>query len=156
MLEARAINRYINSSPRKMRLVIDLIRGRSVPEAISILHFSPKHAAKVAEKVVRSAVSNLQNKDEAGRVDPESLYIKEAFVNGGPGMKRMLPAPMGRAYRIVKRSNHLTVVVAQKAERVKASAKAREREDQPKQAPHKQTQPKRDQPKQAQPKQEKE
>lgn len=132
MLEARAINRYINSSPRKMRLVIDLIRGRSVPEAISILHFSPKHAAKAAEKVVRSALSNLQNKDEAGRVDPESLYIKEAYVDGGPGMKRMLPAPMGRAYRIVKRSNHLTIVVAQKKVKVKAAVKLREEETQQK------------------------
>src|ERR1043166_7776898 len=122
MLEARAINRYINSSPREMRPVIDLIRGRSVPEALSILHFAAKSAAKVAEKVVRSAVSNLQNKDEAGRVDPESLYIKEVFVDGGPGMKRMLPAPMGRAYRIVKRSNHLTIVVAQRPQVVKKQA----------------------------------
>jgi large subunit ribosomal protein L22 len=128
MLEARAINRYINSSPRKMRLVIDLIRGRSVPEALSILHFTAKSAAKVAEKVVRSAVSNLQNKDEAGRVDPESLYIKEVFVDGGPGMKRMLPAPMGRAYRIVKRSNHLTIVVAQKKIKAKAAHKTRAKE----------------------------
>jgi large subunit ribosomal protein L22 len=133
MLEAKAINRYINSSPRKMRLVIDLIRGRSVNEAISILHFSPKHAARVAEKVVRSAVSNLQNKDEAGRVSPESLYIKTAFVDGGPGMKRMMPAPMGRAYRIVKRSNHLTIVVAQKPEKAKAPGKAHEKQVQPKQ-----------------------
>jgi len=133
MLEARAINRYINSSPRKMRLVIDLIRGRSVNEAISILHFSPKHAARVAEKVVRSAISNLQNKDEAGRVNPESLYIKTAYVDGGPGMKRMLPAPMGRAYRIVKRSNHLTIIVAQREEKAKAPAKPREKHVQQKQ-----------------------
>ena len=132
MLEAKAINRYINSSPRKMRLVIDLIRGRSVNEAISILHFSPKHAARVAEKVVRSAVSNLQNKDEAGRVNPESLYIKTAYVDGGPGMKRMLPAPMGRAYRIVKRSNHLTIVVAQKPEKSKPAAKLHEKQVQQK------------------------
>ena len=119
MLEARAINRYISSSPRKMRLIIDLIRGKSVPEALGILHFSPKHASRVAEKVLRSAVSNLQNKDEAGRVEADSLFVKEVFVNGGPGMKRMMPAPMGRAYRIVKRSNHLTVIVAQRAEKVK-------------------------------------
>jgi large subunit ribosomal protein L22 len=114
MLEARAINRYINSSPRKMRLVIDLIRGKDVPEAQNILHYLPKHPSKVAEKVLRSAVKNLQNKDEAGRVELDTLFVKEAFVNGGPSMKRMLPAPMGRAYRIVKRSNHLTIVVAQK------------------------------------------
>jgi len=99
-----------------MRLVIDLIRGKDVPEALSILHFSPKHASKVAEKVLRSAVSNLQNKDEAGRVGPETLFVKEVFVGPGPSLKRMLPAPMGRAYRMVKRSNHLTVVIAQRVE----------------------------------------
>lgn len=117
MLEARAINRYVNSSPRKMRLVIDLIRGKSVPEALAMLHFMPKHASKVAEKVVRSAVSNIQNKDDAGRINPDSLYIKTVYVNGGPSLKRVLPAPMGRAYRMVKRSNHLTVVVAQREEK---------------------------------------
>ncbi len=114
MLEARAINRYVNSSPRKMRLIIDLIRGKSVPDALSILHYSPKHASKVAEKVLRSAVSNLQNKDEAGRTEADTLFVKEAFVDGGPSLKRSLPAPMGRAYRMVKRSNHLTIIVAQK------------------------------------------
>lgn len=122
MLEARAINRYVNSSPRKMRLVIDLIRGVSVPEAISILHFSPKHASKVAEKVLRSAVSNIQNKDESGRVEIESLFVKEAFVDGGPSLKRMLPAPMGRAYPILKRSNHVTIIVAQRVQKVKKVA----------------------------------
>lgn len=127
MLEARAINRYIGSSPRKMRLIIDLIRGKSVPEAINILHFSPKHASRVAEKVLRSAVSNLQNKDEAGRTDTETLTVKEAFVNGGPSMKRMLPAPMGRAYRMLKRSNHLTIVVAQKVQRKKTVAKPKDK-----------------------------
>ena len=97
-----------------MRLVIDLIRGRGVEEALSILHFSPKHAAKTAEKVLRSAISNFQNKDEAGRVDTATLFVREAFVDGGPTMKRIRPAPMGRAFRIRKRSNHITVVVAQK------------------------------------------
>ena len=113
-MEARAINRYVGSSPRKMRLVIDLIRGKSVEEALTTLHFSPKHAAKVAEKTLRSAVSNLQNKNEAGRVDVETLYVREAYVNQGPTQKRMLPAPMRRAYRIRKRSNHMTIIVAQK------------------------------------------
>lgn len=113
-MEARAINRYIGTSPRKMRLVIDLIRGKSVDEAMNILHFSPQHASKVAEKVLRSAVANYQNKDEAGRLDPEHMFVKEAFVNGGMTMKRISPAPMGRAYRIRKRSNHVTIVVAAK------------------------------------------
>lgn len=113
-MEAKAINRFVGTSPRKMRLVIDLIRGRAVEEALSILHFSPKHAAKTAEKVLRSAISNLQNKDEAGRVDTASLFVRVAFVDGGPTMKRISPAPMGRAYRIRKRSNHITIVVAQR------------------------------------------
>ncbi len=110
-MEARAINRYIGTSPRKMRLVIDLIRGKRVPEALHILHFSPKHASKVAEKVLRSAVANLQNKDEGGRLDPEEMVVKTATVDGGMIMKRISPAPMGRAFRIRKRSNHVTIVV---------------------------------------------
>ncbi len=120
-MEARAINRYVGTSPRKMRLVIDLIRGKSVDEALTILHFSPKHASKVAEKILRSAISNLQNKDEAGKVDVDTLFVKEAFVNQGPTMKRVMPAPMGRAYRIRKRSNHITIVVAQRDGREKKS-----------------------------------
>ncbi len=113
-MEARAINRYIGSSPRKMRLVIDLIRGKSVDEALTVLHFSPKHASNVAERVLRSAVSNIQNKDEAGRVETSALFVKEVRVDQGPTLRRMLPAPMGRAYRIRKRSNHLTIIVAQR------------------------------------------
>lgn len=111
-----------------MRLVIDLIRGKSVPEALNILHFSTKHASKIAEKVLRSAVSNLQTKDEANRLDVETLFVKEAFVDGGPGMKRMLPAPMGRAYRIVKRSNHLTITVAQRVGKKRVSAKQKDKQ----------------------------
>ena len=114
-MEARAVHRYIGSSPRKMRLIIDLIRGMSVEKAIEVLHFSPKHASKDAEKVLRSAVANLLNKDDATRVEPSDLFVKEAFVNQGPTLKRISPAPMGRAYRIRKRSCHLTIVVATKA-----------------------------------------
>ena len=114
-MEARAIHRYIGSSPRKMRLVVDLIRGVSVDKALEVLHFSPKHASKDAEKVLRSAVANLMNKDDATRIEPEELFVKEAYVNQGPTLKRISPAPMGRAYRIRKRSCHLTIVVAKKA-----------------------------------------
>jgi large subunit ribosomal protein L22 len=113
-MEARAIHRYIGTSPRKMRLVIDLIRGKSVDEALNILHYSPKHPARVAEKVLRSAVSNLQNKDEAGRLEPGEMIVQEAYVDVGMVMKRVLPAPMGRAFRVRKRSNHVTIVVAPK------------------------------------------
>lgn len=113
-MEARAVHRYIGSSPRKMRLLIDLIRGMQVDKALDVLHFHPKHASKDAEKVVRSAISNLLNKDESTKIEPSELYIKEAYVNQGPTLKRISPAPMGRAYRIRKRSCHLTVVVATK------------------------------------------
>ncbi len=112
-MEAKAINRYIGTSPRKMRLVIDLIRGKGVEEALSILHFTTKAAAKTAEQVLRSAISNVQNKEESGRVDTATLYVKEVFVNGGAMAKRVLSAPMGRAFRVRKRSNHITIIVAQ-------------------------------------------
>jgi large subunit ribosomal protein L22 len=114
-MEAKAIQRFIGSSPRKMRLVVDLIRGKQVDHALDILHFSPKHASKDVEKALRSAVSNLLNKDDATRVEPEDMVVKEVFVDNGPTLKRISPAPMGRAYRIRKRSCHLTVVVATKA-----------------------------------------
>jgi large subunit ribosomal protein L22 len=104
-------------------IVIDLIRGKGVEEALSTLHFLPKHAAKDAEKVLRSAISNLQSKDQAGRVDTATMFVKEVFVNGGPMAKRISPAPMGRAFRIRKRSHHLTIVVATRDAKVKAIAK---------------------------------
>lgn len=113
-MEAKAITRFIPSSPRKMRLVIDLIRGMSVDKALEVLHFQPKHAARDAEKTLRSAVSNLLNNDEATRVEPSDLLVKSAFVNQGPTMKRISPAPMGRAYRVRKRSCHLTIVIETK------------------------------------------
>lgn len=123
-MEARAINRYVLTSPRKMRLLVDLVRGKGVDEALSILHFSPKHSSKVLEKTIHSAVSNLQNKIESGRVDSQDLFIKTAYVNGGPTMKRILPAPMGRAFRIIKRSHHLTVVVAERENKKKQEIKS--------------------------------
>jgi large subunit ribosomal protein L22 len=95
-----------------MRLVVDLIRGKSAAQALNLLRFSDKMAAAAAELTLKSAISNLQNKD-AG-VDPESIYVKECFVDGGPTLKRISPAPMGRAYRIRKRSHHLTIVVSVK------------------------------------------
>ncbi|MBI5473639.1 MAG: 50S ribosomal protein L22 [Ignavibacteriae bacterium] len=125
-MEARAINRYIGTSPRKMRLVIDLIRGKSVDQALHVLHFSPKHAARTAEKVLRSAVSNLQNKDEGGRLETADMMVKEAFVDAGMTMKRISPAPMGRAYRIRKRSNHVTIVVSADKEAKKAATRAKQ------------------------------
>ena len=124
-METKAINRYIGTSPRKMRLVIDLIRGKGVEEALSILHFTTKHAAKTAERVLRSAISNAQNKEESGRVDTATLFIKEAFVDGGAMTKRVMPAPMGRAFRVRKRSNHITIVLAQRAQAKKPTPKTK-------------------------------
>ncbi len=113
-MEARAVHKYIGSSPRKMRLVVDLIRGMPVNKAIEVLHFSTKHASKDAEKVLRSAIANQMNKDDSTPVVPEDLFIKEAYVNNGPMIKRIRPAPMGRAFRIRKRACHLTIIVASK------------------------------------------
>jgi len=113
-MEAKAINKYIGSSPRKMRLVVDLIRGKSVDQALEILHFQSKHAARDAEKTLRSAVSNLMNLNDEVRIEPEDVYVKEAYVNAGPMLKRILPAPMGRAYRVRKRSCHVSIIVATK------------------------------------------
>jgi large subunit ribosomal protein L22 len=113
-MEARAVKKYIRSSPVKMRLVIDMIRGKKISEAIGILHFSPKEAARVAEQTLRSAVSNLSNKkkDAGEAAREENFFVSQAFVNVGPTMKRIMPAPMGRAFRIKKRSNHLTIIVS--------------------------------------------
>ena len=110
-MEARAITRFIGSSPRKMRLIVDLIRNQNVEDALSILKFSKKHPAKVVEKTLVSAFSNLIRKLDTGRINKDEVIVKQAFVNGGPSLKRMLPAPQGRAYRIQKRSAHLTLVV---------------------------------------------
>ncbi len=112
-MEARALKKYIRSSPRKMRLVVDLIRGKQAHEALSILRFAPKKAARMAEMVLRSAISNLNIKlRDYGSVNDEEIVVKTCFVNEGPTMKRIRPAPMGRAYRVRKRSNHLTIIVA--------------------------------------------
>ena len=111
-MEARAINRYIGILAAQDAAGDRSHPGKSANEALHILHFSPKHASKVAEKVLRSAISNLQNKDEAGRLEPDDILVKEAFVDAGMVMKRISPAPMGRAFRIRKRSNHVTIVVA--------------------------------------------
>ncbi len=115
-MEAKALKKYIRSSPRKMRLVIDLIRGQKAVEALTMLKYQKKHAAKDAEMVLRSALANLslKVKEQGESLDDNQVIVKEAFVNQGPSMKRILPAPMGRAYRMRKRSNHLTIVVATK------------------------------------------
>ncbi len=113
-MEGKALKRYIPSSPLKMRIVIDQIRGKKAAEALTILKFTPKMAAKDAELVLRSAIANLTKKAEQEEIaiNDDEIYVKEVFVDQGTSMKRILPAPMGRAYRMKKRSNHLTIVVA--------------------------------------------
>ena len=112
-MEARAISRYNRQSPQKMRLVVDLIRGRSVNEAYAILQFSKKRAATVIDKTLRSAVANARDRaDQAGEmVDVDELYVKAAFVNEGPYYKRWRAAAMGRPAPIRRPTAHVTVVV---------------------------------------------
>jgi large subunit ribosomal protein L22 len=111
-MEAVAKLRNVPTSPRKMRLVADLIRGKKVAKALNILKFEPNHNAARMEKLLLSAVANWQNKHEDVRLEEADLYIKEVYVGGGRILKRLRPAPQGRAHRIRKRSNHVTLVVA--------------------------------------------
>ena len=95
------------SSPRKMRLVVDLIRGIEVNKALYILKYSPKEASKKVEKLLLSAIANWQAKNEGVRLEDANLLVKTAFVDGGRMLKRLRPAPQGRGYRVRKRSNHV-------------------------------------------------
>lgn len=113
-MEARAEARYIRVSPQKARLVIDLIRGQKAGDAINILRSTNKRIAPTVEKVLRSAIANAENKSDA--VDVDQLVVSEAYVNEGPRMKRIRPAPMGRAYRYQRRISHIVVAVAEKQE----------------------------------------
>lgn len=108
----------VPTSPRKMRLVIDQIRGVEVNRALDILKFSPKEASRAVEKLLMSAISNWQQKNEGVRLEDTTLFVKEAFVDQGRTLKRIQPAPQGRAHRIRKRSNHVTVILDAKAEDV--------------------------------------
>lgn len=99
------------TSPRKMRLVIDLIRGQKVEHALHLLKYNPKEAARRVEKLLLSALANWQAQHEGADLEQSELYIKEAFVDGGRMLKRLRPAPQGRGHRIRKRSNHVTLVI---------------------------------------------
>ncbi len=109
-MQARAEARYIRVSPQKARLVVDLIRGRRAEEAITILQMTPKRIAPVVEKVLRSAIANAEN--ISPEIDVDELVVNEAYVNEGPRMKRIRPAPMGRAYRYQRRMSHIVVSVS--------------------------------------------
>ena len=102
------------TSPRKMRLVADLIRGVQVEKALAILRFNPKEASRRVEKLLLSALANWQMKNEDANVEDAELFVKEIRVDGGSMLKRLRPAPQGRAHRIRKRSNHVTLVLGSK------------------------------------------
>ncbi len=112
-LQARARAKYVKIAPRKARLVIDLIRGKSTEEALNILRFTPKKAARIIEKVLESAIANAENNF---MMDADSLYVAEAYVDGGPIIRRYRPRAMGRATPIRKRTSHITIVVKERGE----------------------------------------
>ncbi len=99
------------TSPRKMRLVADLVRGESVEKALNILKFNQKEASNRLEKLLLSAIANWQAKNEEANMEDANLFVKEIRVDGGKMLKRLRPAPQGRAHRIRKRSNHVTLVI---------------------------------------------
>lgn len=110
-MEAIARLRNEPTSPRKMRLLADLIRGKDVDLALNTLKFSTKHPSVPLEKLLLSAIDNWKQKNQGQDVESASLYVKTIYVDGGRMLKRMLPAPQGRAYRVRKRSNHVTIIV---------------------------------------------
>ena len=119
MIQAQATARYMRTSAQKAKLVLDQIRGRDVNAALAALQFSRKAVARDIEKVLRSAIANAQHKDGfSGDVD--RLFVAACFAGQGPSMKRVRPAPMGRAFRVVKRTAHLTVGVAERPTRTAA------------------------------------
>lgn len=115
MIEGRATARYVRTSAQKAKLVMDLIRGQSVDRALATLRFSQKRIAGHIAKVLRSAVANAEQKEGAGG-EVERMFVSKCYADQGPSMKRIRPAPMGRAFRIVKRTAHLTVHVEERPE----------------------------------------
>src|SRR5215207_5768803 len=119
MVRAEATAKYIRTSAQKAGLVLDLIRGKAVNQALTALQFSRKSVARDVAKVLRSAVSNAQQQEGFGG-DVERLFVSTCHANNGPSAKRVRPAPMGRAFRVIKRTTHLTVEVTEKPQVIKA------------------------------------
>ena len=119
MIEGRATARYVRTSAQKAKLVMDLIRGQSVDRALATLRFSQKRVAGAVAKVLRSAVANAEQKEGAAG-DVDRMFVSRCYADQGPSMKRIRPAPMGRAFRIVKRTAHLTVYVEERPEAIAA------------------------------------
>ena len=107
-MESRAAARYVRISPRKIRLIIDQIRGKKVEEALNLLSFSPQRGAFILRKLLNSAIANAQQNSD---VDVDNLYINRIFADEGPVLKRFRPRAMGRATRILKRTSHLTIIL---------------------------------------------
>jgi len=110
-VESKAVAKYVRIAPRKVRVVMDLIRGKNVAEAFAILKFTPKVGAEVVEKVLRSAVANAENNFD---MDVDKLYVSSAFVDQGPTLKRIHPRSRGQAFKILKRTSHVTIIVNEK------------------------------------------
>jgi large subunit ribosomal protein L22 len=125
MADIRAFQKSTRQSPYKMRLVIDQVRGKSVNDALAVLRFSKKHAARQIEKVLHSAVANAEYKARLANepVDVDTLYVKHAIINEGPKLKRFTPAAMGRATPMIKRTSHVEIVVAPQVVRAATPAK---------------------------------
>jgi large subunit ribosomal protein L22 len=119
MVRAQATAKYVRTSAQKAGLVLDLIRGKDINQALSALQFSRKSVARDVAKVLRSAVANAQQKDGFSG-DVERLFVSKCHADNGPSMKRVRPAPMGRAFRVVKRTTHLTVEVTERPQIIKA------------------------------------
>jgi len=119
----QAILKNCPTSPRKMRLVTDLISGMDVNRALDVLKFSSQEASRRMEKLLLSAIANWQSKNEGVRVEESNLFIKEVHVDSGRALKRLQTAPQGRAYRLKKRSNHVTLVIDSKIGEVENSSK---------------------------------
>jgi large subunit ribosomal protein L22 len=130
MIQAQATARYIRTSAQKAKLVLDQIRGQAVGQALATLKFSRKSVARDIEKVLQSAMANAQQKDGFGG-DVDRLYVAACYAGQGPSFKRVRPAPMGRAFRVMKRTAHLTVHVAERAETRPAARAARPVKSQP-------------------------
>jgi large subunit ribosomal protein L22 len=117
MLEATATNRFVRTSAQKAKLVLDTIRGKKAGEALSILRFTKKSVARDIEKTLRSAIANavlVADRNQKRRLDEEDLVVSACYAGQGPTQKRVRPAPMGRAYRIIRRTAHITVQVAER------------------------------------------
>jgi len=121
MIEAQATARHIRTSAQKAGLVLDLIRGKDVNRALAALEYTRKSVADDIAKLLRSAIANAQQKDGFGG-DVDRLFVSACYANQGPSQKRVRPAPMGRAYRVLKRTAHLTVHVSERPEKVVAVA----------------------------------